>query len=393
MLAQRGERVTAVHQGVVTLLPTPRYRRVALAAGLLLAAAALALLTAAPARAATAGVQSTTLGTPGVTFGFVTINPLLTIGDTADEQLAFVTPLAAVPSDALAKTAWMDLGKPGVDKEFIDFFWNADGAKGASYRVSYSIDGQAWLDAGSSGGFILPKKNRRGKTIAIRVWMTTSDPNATPRFDDITIEWKKWDGKPTNPAGDGSGVSHKPNAGHNNGSGVYTYPSAGKAPAQAPAPGTGGSASGAGTGSTSSGASGTGSGSGAAAATANAAPAAAAPAPAGEVPAPPVMSSGEGAPTAVTGVLSNQGQQVSGVPYVPTSEGGAAGSGGTPPGGAKGGLNVPLLLISIVVVVLGVVLFVPWLFAAASLRQITGYDEKRARAGGPFGPVRRPKLF
>jgi len=81
------------------------------------------------------------------------------------------------------------------------------------------------------------------------------------------------------------------------------------------------------------------------------------------------------------------------VPYVPTSEGGAAGSGGTPPGGAKGGLNVPLLLISIVVVVLGVVLFVPWLFAAASLRQITGYDEKRARAGGPFGPVRRPKLF
>jgi len=384
--------VTAVQQRVVTLLPTQRYRRAALVA-VLLALAALALLTASSARAATAGVQSTVLGTPGVTFGFQEpINPLLTIGDAADEQLAFITPLATVPSEALAKTAWMNLGKPGVDKEFLDFIWNADGTKSAAYILSYSVDGQAWLNAGSSGGYDLPESTH-GKTIAIRVWMTTSDPSATPRFDDITIEWKKWNGKPTKPAGDGSGPSHKPNAGHNNGSGVYTYPSAGKAPAQAPAPGTGGSGAGAGTGGTSSGASGGGTGSGVAAATANTAPAAAAPAAAGEVPAPPVMSSGEGAPTAVTGVLSDQGQQVSGVPYVPSNEGGAAGSGGTPPGGAKGGLNVPLLLISIVVVVLGVVLFVPWLFAAASLRQITGYDEKRARAGGPFGPVRRPKLF
>jgi hypothetical protein len=386
--------VTAVQHRVGALMATERYRRAALAAaGLLLAAAVLALLAASPARGGTAGVQSTTLGTPGVTFGFQEpINSLLTIGDAADEQLAFVTPLATVPSEALAKTAWMNLGKPGVDKEFLDFIWNAVGAKSAAYILSYSVDGQAWLNAGSSGAYQLPDSTH-GKTIAIRVWMTTSDPNATPRFDDLTIEWTKWKGKPTKPAGDGSGPSHKPNAGHNNGSGVYTYPSVGKTPAQAPASGTGGSGSSAGAGGTSSGASGSGNGSGVAAATANTAPAAAAPAPAGEVPAPPVMSSGEGAPTAVTGVLSNQGQQVSGVPYVPSSEGGAAGSGGTPPGGARGGVNVPLLLISIIVVVLGVVLFTPWLFAAASLRRITGYDEKRARAGGPFSPARRPKLF
>ena len=316
------------------------------------------------------------------------LDPLLTIGDTADEQLAFITPLATVPSEALARTARMDFGKPGVDKEFLDFIWNAEGFRGSAYILSYSVDGQAWLNAGSSGGYDLPD-GTHGKTIAIRVWMTTSDVDATPRFDDITIEWAKWKGKPTKPTGDGSGVSHKPDAGTNNGSGVYTYPSAGKAPA----PGSGGAGSGAGSGAGqgSPGATGGGSGSGVAATTADTA--AAAPATTSEVPAPPVMSTGEGGPTAVTGVLANQGQEVSGVAYVPSSEGGAAGSGGTPPGGADGGLDLPVLLISGVIVVLGVVLFVPWLFAAASLRQITGYNARRARAGGPFGPVRRPKLF
>ena len=69
-----------------------------------------------------------------MTFGVVEIDPLLTIGDAADEQLAFITPLATVPPEALAKTAWMNLGEPGVNKEFLDFIWNAEGAKSASYR-------------------------------------------------------------------------------------------------------------------------------------------------------------------------------------------------------------------------------------------------------------------
>jgi hypothetical protein len=106
------------------------------------------------------------------------------------------------------------------------------------------------------------------------------------------------------------------------------------------------------------------------------------------------MSTGEGDQTAVTGVLSDQGQQVSGVPYVPSGEVGAAGAGGTPPGGAKGGVNVPVLLVTTVAAVLGVVLFVPWLVTAASLRNITGYSERRARTHGPFGPrSRRTRFF
>jgi hypothetical protein len=106
------------------------------------------------------------------------------------------------------------------------------------------------------------------------------------------------------------------------------------------------------------------------------------------------MSTGEGDQTAVTGVLSDQGQQISGVPYAPAGEVGAAGAGGTPPGGAKGGLNVPVLLVATVAALLGVVLFVPWLVTAASLRNLTGYSERRARTHGPFGPrARRTRLF
>ena len=384
--------------------PRPLGRAAVAAGALLLAVLALALPGAASAQATTKtakSVESLTLGSPGVPFGFLEpLDPLVTLGDAEDEQLAFITPLASVPADALAKTAWLDLGQPGVDKEFLSLIWNVDSDRGASYIVSYSVNGNAWLPAVGKGGFEIPD-GTHGKTIAIRVWMTTSDVNASLRFDDVTIEWTRWKGKPTKPTGDGSGVSHGPDAGTNNGSGVYTYPSAAPAQPQAPTQSAGRAGSGAGTGDSPSGASGggSGSGSGVAAAASVTAPetASAAPAsevPASEVPAPPVMSAGEGDPTAVTGVLSDQGQQVSGVPYVPSGGGGAAGSGGTPPGGADGGLNVPVLLISSMVVVLGAVLFVPWLVTAASLRELTGYNARRARAGGPFGPrTRRPRLF
>ena len=365
-------------------------RRRAAAGALLLAVLILAVPSAASAQAATkaaSDVKSATFGTAGVPFGFVDpLDPLVTLGDPGDEQLTFITPLATVPADALAKTPWLDLGQPGVDKEFLSLIWNAGSDRWAQYYVSYSINGQAWLPAVGHGGYDLPPRSH-GKTIAFRVWMTTSDANATPRFDDITIEWTKWKGKPTKPTGDGSGVSHKPNAGHTSGSGVYTFPSTAEAQPQAPAESTGGAGSGAGTGGSASGASG--SGSGVAAVAADTAPEAAAPAVTSEVPAPPVVSAGEGDPTAVTGVLSAQGQQISGVPYVPSGGVDSAGAGGTPPGGASGGLNVPVRLIASVVVVLGVVLFVPWLVTAASLRELTGYNARRARAGGPFGPVAR----
>ena len=389
---------TVRHAGAALHIKSRRICCVAVATAALLAVLAPVALGAASTQAATkaaAAVKSTTLGTPGVPFDFVEpLDPLLSIGAPGDQQLTFITPVSVtVPVEATAQTAQLDLGKPGLDKEFLSLIWNAGSDRVAYYIVSYSVNGGAWLPAVGRGGIEIPD-GTHGKTIAFRIWMTTSDAEATPSFDDITVEWARWKGKPVKPTGDGSGVSHKPDAGTNDGSGVYTYPSAEKAPAQTPAQSGGGTGSSAGTGGTSSGATGGGSGSGVAATAADAAPEVVAPAAASEVPAPPVMSTGEGDPTAVTGVLSNQGQQVSGVPYVPSGEISAAGAGGMPPGGADGGLNVPVLLILSVVVVLGVVLFVPWLVTAASLRELTGYSKRCAHAGGPFGPsARRTRLF
>jgi hypothetical protein len=370
-------------------------RAIVVAGAVLLATLALAAPGVAPARAATtaaADVKSVTLGSPGVPFGFVEpLDQLVTLGDAGDERLSFVTPLATVPCGALTKTTWMDLGRPRGTKEFLDLIWTADVDLGSEYMLSYSVDGQTWVNAGSSGSYDFPD-GTHGKTIAVRVWMTTSDANATPRVDDITIEWTKWKKKVTKPTGGGSSASH---AGTNNGSGVYTFPSAQQAPAQ-PSQSTDGAGSGTGTGgSTSPGASGGGNGPGVAATTADTTPEVVAPAATSQVQAPPVVSAGEGDPTAVTGVLSGQGQQVSGVPYVPSGGLGSAGVSGTSPGGADRGSNVPVLLISSVLAVLGVVLFAPWLVTAASMRALTGYNARRARTGGPFGPsvARRTKPF
>ena len=102
------------------------------------------------------------------------------------------------------------------------------------------------------------------------------------------------------------------------------------------------------------------------------------------------MSAGEGDPTVVTGVVADQGRLVTGVTSVPSGGGvTSAGAGGTPPGGAAGGLNVPVLLIVSASATVGFLLLVPWVVTAASLREITGYSERRARAGGPFGPLAR----
>jgi hypothetical protein len=352
---------------------------------LTLPAVAVAPTFAAPAAP---GVRSTTLGSPGVPFGFLQpLEPPLTTGAAGDEQLAFITPLASVPAEAMAKTAWVDLGKPGVDKEFLDFIWNGESDYAAGYEVSYSINGNAWQAAAGDGGYEFPDHSH-GKTIAIRVRMWTTDASTTPRFDDITVEWKKWTGEPSKPDGDGSGESHKPNAGHNGGSGVYTYPSTQQAPARTSVQSTSGAGASAGSGSGSGPSDAAGSGSGVArATTAEPAPEVAATTVASEVPAPPVESLGEGAPTQVTGVLSDQGRQVSGIPYTPSEGSGSAGGRGTAPG-ARSGPKMPFLLIA-AAVVLAVTLFLPWLFTAAALREITGYNERRARAGGPFGPVAR----
>jgi hypothetical protein len=365
----------------------------------LLTALALALTCASPAVAASAteravAVRTFTLGTPGVPFGFVEpLDPLFTLGDAEDEQLAFVTPLTTVPvRDVLAKTTWMGLGAPGVDKEFRRFTWTADADPGASFQVSYSVAGAAWRVAAGDGGYTFPDDSH-GKTIAVRVKMSSTVADATARFDDITVTWVKW-ARPAKPADD----DRKPGAGGNNGSGVYVYPSAAptaQAPAQTGAssysPGaasntTGSSVSGAGgdygsgAGSTVSRAATTGSGT----ETAEAAPV-------GEVPAPPVESTGEGAPTQVTGVLADQGEQVvTGVPYKQSAWVGPA-SGGAAPADVKRGSKAPVLLIAAATGVLALTLFGPWLFTAASLRELTHFNSRRARSRGPFGRSLLPR--
>jgi hypothetical protein len=345
---------------------------------------------AAPATERAAAVRTFTLGAPGVPFGFVEpLDLLFTLGDAADEQLAFVTPLTAVPvRDVLAKTAWIDLGAPGVDKEFRRFTWTADADPGASFQVSYSVAGAAWVVAAGDDGYVFPDDSH-GKTIAFRVKMSSTDADATARFDDITIAWVKWT-RPAKPADD----ARKPGAGGDNGSGVYVYPSAAPA-AQAPAqtggssysPGSAaystvssrsdaGSSHGSGAGSTVSPAATTGSGT----ETTEAAPVS-------EVPAPPVESTGEGAPTQVTGVLADQGEQVvTGVPYKQSAWAGPA-SDGAMPAVVQSGPKAPILLIAGAAVVLALTLFGPWLFTAASLRELTRFSSRRARSRGPSGRV------
>ena len=75
--------------------------------------------------------------------------------------------------------------------------------------------------------------------------------------------------------------------------------------------------------------------------------------------------------------------------YAPSTGVGSAGGMGSSPGGAKSGWSVPILLIIVVLAVLAGTLFVPWLFTAASLRELTGVRPSKARARGPFRRMAR----
>lgn len=362
-------------------------RRLVACVGLVLASFAAVLMMAAVPSPAAAAIHTEYLGTSGISFQFVDLDPaLMTAGDDPnDEQLAFVLPFVGeLDHSYLAYTIAFDFGYAKLEKEFLDLRWTADYSRGTSYYLRYSVGG-AYLPAGTSGGKDLPD-GTHGRTLSISVEMKTYDPALTPTFDDITIEWKRWTGKPTKPDGDGSGVSHKPDAGTRDpGSGTYTYPSSSGSGGTGGGTGTGsgtGSGSGSGTG-TGSG-SGSGSGQGADGSSANA----------NSVPTPPVDSSGAGAATTVSGLAVGADEQVIGVPFRATSEGGSEGGSGSAagdssPGGAAGGLSIPFLVIACVVAFLGAVFFVPWVITAASLRRFNGFDEKRARLAGPFGPPAR----
>ena len=339
--------------------------------------ASTGLTASATARGAT--VQTLTLGTPGVPFAFVEpLDPLFTLGDGSDERLAFITPLLTVPvRDVMARTPWMNLGAQGVDKEFRRLAWTADSDPGASFEVSYSIGGGVWLIAQGDGGYAFPDGSH-GKAIAVRVKMSSTDADATARFDDISISWVKWTRHRVKPADD----VHDPGAGHDSGSGVYVYPTAAPS-AQASARAGGGSTYSAG--SRASGGVGGGHESGAGSAESGAVATGTGPevleaAPVRQVPAPPVESTGEGAQVPVTGVLVDQGEQVvTGVPYR-SSAGVEPAGGGASLGGSKRGLGVSRLLIGATAGIVITLLFGPWLFTAASLRELTGFSSRRVRS-------------
>jgi hypothetical protein len=92
----------------------------------------------------------------------------------------------------------------------------------------------------------------------------------------------------------------------------------------------------------------------------------------------------------VTGVLADQDDQVvAGVPYTPTTGGGSMGGDEAEAGGATRGTRVPVLFIGATTGILAVMMFGPWLFTAASLREFSRFDPRRARSRGPFGRLAR----
>ncbi len=185
------------------------------------------LLAAAPVALA-AEVSTYTEGPGFAPWSFETLDRSLTTGVANDQALEFVLPVDGdLPATSWATTTRLDLGKPGVDKEYLSLAWGATVPRGANVFVSYSVDGGAWLPAVGDLGFAIPD-GTHGKTFAYRVTLTTSDALATPAVEFVTVESAKWTGEPTKPpSGDGDGSSHQPGASRKPGSGSYTYPPTG----------------------------------------------------------------------------------------------------------------------------------------------------------------------
>jgi hypothetical protein len=362
-------------------------------------ALAVAFLLAAASTAAASGnpVLSYSEGVPGVPFSFVQLDPALTAGSTSDPLLQFVLPVARdLPVTSLAVSRRLDFGKPSLDKEFLSLAWTATAPRGANVFVSYSVDGGAWLPAVGGNGFDIPSKTH-GRTIAFEVSLTTSDANATPTVDDVTIEYARWTGKPTDPSpGGGGGSSHQPGASHKPGSGSYTYPSSGGSSSSSsttPATGggySGGSSSGSTSGGSGSGGSGSGSagGSGSGASAAAGTPVSQATAvPSAPVPSPPA-SVAAGPSQSVSGLAVDPGAPlVTGVPLEPAGVTGSSGASNAPLS-ASAPVRFPVLPVASVALALAALFLVPGAFMASRLRRITGHDFERARLFGPFRLLR-----
>ncbi|HZL65272.1 MAG TPA: hypothetical protein VFD50_10085 [Thermoleophilia bacterium] len=332
---------------------------------------------------AAAQISTYTEGVPGIPFSVLSLDPALTAGDPGDQALALVTPITgALPVTVSAQSLPLDLGQPSVDKEFLSLAWTATVPRGTSMLISYSVNRGAWLPAigRNTGGFDLPGATH-GLTIAYRVTFISADSAATPSLDDIGIEYTRWTGKPTNPGGAGDGTSHKPHPGptYAAASGTYRFPDAsGAASAGGASAAGGGSSAGAGSGSGAGSSSGAGSGAGSATGTTVQT--------ASGVPTPPVQSTVSGPLQTVTGVAVDGEQTITGTLMRPLS-GGTGASTARLPGTGASHRDIPYAGIAVGVLLLAFILFTPWLVMAARLRRITGYDSRRARFYGPFGPL------
>lgn len=309
-------------------------------------------------------------GIPGVPFQLDAQSPLLQVA-AGDDQLISLVPGFTAPVEATIWSAKLDLGQPGVGKEFLGLFWTETTGHGTYLEYFYSVNGGAWqaaVPAPGKSGVDLPQ-GTHGRTIAYKVVFGSGDPAASPSLDDITITWRLWHGKPS-PGGPSSDKNpgRPRHSGGAQGSGVYTYPAAASAGAGARA-GSGG----AGTGASGKGGSGTaGSLTGSAAAGAAPAPAsqatpAAQPAPGTAVPQPPV-SQPVGPATAVSG-LAAAGASVSGMRLQVVA--GSTATASLPGGGkSRQSRQLPLLGAGVAVAALLLVLG-PWLAMAADIRAVS----------------------
>lgn len=321
-------------------------------------------------------------GGPGVPFSLaLPLDPLVGTGPAEDQSIGVLADEGStVEVTAAAESVRLDLGRPKLDKEFLTLMWTATKVRGTNLLVSYSVDGGAWLPAVGADGADLPA-GTHGKTVAYRISFIIPPLYASPSVDDITVVYRRWTGKPLDPGGGDDGDDEpKPGGKGDSGDGTYTFPGDN---------GGGSVASGGGSGEGTVGG-GSGVGTGGAVAGSAAAVAASASTAGAAVPVPAVPeSTGDGPAQTVNGVAVDPTGEVVGTPMVPDSSGGG-GPASSRAGQAVGGLfdSLPVGSILAAAATLGLLLFLPWLVVARSMRAIVGFDRERARRWGPFGPLK-----
>jgi hypothetical protein len=289
----------------------------------------------------------------------------LVVADSVFQQIAAEGHVAA----AVATSAPLDCGHPGVDKAFVSLTWKGDTREaGTGMQVEYRVGTGAWRVCAFKGGSRRYdfKAGTHGTTIAYRVTLKTQNAARTPVLDSIFLQATK-----ASTGGNGGGGGGKPGGSGNSGQGgTYTYPSAAAGGTGTSGIGTGSGTYGSGTGSGTSGG-GTGSlpasGVGGGAAVTNSVDV-------------PVQSTGGDTVENVQGYPTQGEVGVSGVPL-------RAAPGAQAPEPERPGPSVPVLALLAAGLFVAAAFFVPWPFMAAHLRGITGFDHTRHKRVLPFRPL------